>query len=60
MTSHHTGHGFIDWLLHGFAWRIGSDAANAIFHAAPGLILPVVLVVLVFFGVRWLLRRNQS
>jgi hypothetical protein len=53
-----TGHGFIDSLVRGFAWRTGSDAANAIFHMAPGLIILAVLVALIFFGVRWLRRRS--
>jgi hypothetical protein len=59
-SSHHTGHGFIDTLLHGFAWRTGSDVADAIFHLAPTLIILAVVRVLIFVGVRWLRRRNQS
>ena len=39
VTSHHTGHGFLDTLLHGFAWRTGGDVASAVFHVAPGLVI---------------------
>jgi hypothetical protein len=58
-TAQHAGHGFFDSLLRGFAWRMGGDTANAIFHMAPGLIVLAVLGVLVFLGVRWLRRRNS-
>ena len=62
-TSHvsaaHHGHGFIDTLLRGFAWRTGSDVASNVFHMAPGLITVAVLAVLVFLGVRWLHSRRS-
>ncbi|OOK65256.1 hypothetical protein BZL29_7783 [Mycobacterium kansasii] len=57
-ASHHTGDGFLSALLHGFAWRTGSDAAGALFHLAPGLIIAAVVTVLILVGARWLRRRN--
>ncbi|MBV8861264.1 MAG: hypothetical protein JO259_05305 [Mycobacterium sp.] len=55
MTSHH--HRFLDSLVNGFAWRTGSDAADTIFHMAPGLIVLVALAALVVYGVRRLRKR---
>lgn len=57
-ASHHTGHGFLNTLVHAFAWRTGTDAAGALFHLAPGLIVLTVVAVVIFLGARWLRRRN--
>lgn len=59
-STHRAGHGLADTLLSGFVWRIGSDAANAVFHAAPTAFVGAVLVVGVLFLLRRLKRRNQS
>ncbi|CDO91231.1 hypothetical protein BN973_05638 [Mycobacterium triplex] len=57
-SAHHTGHGFFNTLVHGFAWRTGSDAAGALFRLAPGLVILTVVAVVIFIGARWLRRRN--
>jgi hypothetical protein len=49
---------FFDTLLRGFAWRSGGDVANWLFHAAPGLIILLVVVALVVSGWRRLIRRR--
>ena len=51
------GHGFVDTLSHGFAWRSGSDAANFLFHSAPGIFVLIVVVVLLGVGGYWLYNK---
>jgi hypothetical protein len=57
-ASHHTGHGFLNTLVHGFAWRTGSDAAGTLFDLAPGLVILAVVAAVIFVSARWLRRRN--
>lgn len=59
-TCHHGGHSLFDTVLNGFGWRIGSDVANAVFHAAPAAVLGVVAVAGVVYFLRRSKRRNQT
>lgn len=60
-TEHHhhetEGGGLLDTLLSGLFWRTGTDAANSLFAAAPGLITALVVVIALGAGLRWLIRR---
>ena len=51
------GHGFIDSIIHGFGWRFGSDAANSLFHSAPGFFTMIILVGLLTVGGVWLYKK---
>lgn len=58
IDHHHGGQdSFWDTLLRGFAWRAGGDAANTVFHLAPGLITALIVVGALLTALRWLLRR---
>lgn len=57
--GHHRGGWFLSTLMHGFAWRLGSEAAHAIFHAAPALLVIGLLAVAVHrVHKRWRGRRD--
>lgn len=58
-SAHHGGHSLIDTLLNGFLWRIGGDAANAVFHSAPTVFVGVTLAAVAVAVVRRFRRRNQ-
>jgi len=53
----HSGGGLLDTLLRGLFWRTGTDAANSLFAAAPGLITLLVVGIALGAGLRWLIRR---
>lgn len=59
-TGHHAGHSLVDTVLNGAAWRIGSDVANMLFHAAPAAMLVVAAVAAAIYFLRRSKRRNQN